>query len=421
MYSLSFSVVAQPSSSTKAAAPQFGASAQTWSHPENNSASAATSGLAATALGACVYRGGLRRRAKASGRRRKAVECRAAADATLSLVGGVDELKRVWLEDIRPDFVPDIDEDPYLSPPDVEKMVGRFLQAEKNQKSKDPVATAAARLRRTAEFRRDYRVADFHRKGMARQLFMHKTNPGASMYFADAGLRDRDGEPVLMGRSSLMVDTDVPGRKDADKMIASTHLRAGIFVVERAAVEVKNKASYILDLGAYPKEDLAKRSNQRFWDADGYEDCSSCIKGRCAPTTSVGPHLPEHEVMPDGLPVLKEALRCVTEFYPELLKKVYFYRPGFLFRTIYAVFSMWVPKDTRQKFVLVNEGDEHKFFLAPDACDPADVPPELGGSGEPMCGDRFIAKAIDRYDATATKPESESVDMHSANRLPPVE
>ena len=32
------------------------------------------------------------------------------------------------------------------------------------------------------------------------------------------------------------------------------------------------------------------------------------------------------------------------------------------FRAIFAIFRMWVPRVTRERFVLVREGDEHKFF-----------------------------------------------------------
>ena len=42
--------------------------------------------------------------------------------------------------------------------------------------------------------------------------------------------------------------------------------------------------------------------------------------------------------MPSGMPVLKEAMRMVTENYPELLHRVYFYRPSPLFRAAFAVF-----------------------------------------------------------------------------------
>eukprot|EP00931_Biecheleriopsis_adriatica_P103355 TRINITY_DN78201_c0_g1_i1.p1 TRINITY_DN78201_c0_g1~~TRINITY_DN78201_c0_g1_i1.p1 ORF type:complete len:487 (+),score=112.35 TRINITY_DN78201_c0_g1_i1:84-1544(+) len=321
----------------------------------------------------------------------------------VSPLEGLEALRERWLQEIRPDFMPAIESDPYLSPRDLDAMLSRFLRAEMNQKSKDPVATAVARLRETAVFRRDYCCIDFHRRGMARRLFMHGTNAGASVYFADYGLRDLDGEPVLVGRISLMVDDKAPGRKPADKMIPCTHIRAAVFVAERAAVEVRRcGGSYILDLGAYPAADMVKYSNKKYWDADGVINDSAAIKQRRAPQPSVGPHLPSHETMPDGLPTLKEALRILTTHYPGLMKRIYFYRPGYLFRAVFKIFSLWVPPDTRAKFVMVHEGEERKHFLAPGVCDPADVPTEMGGSGASLDGDRFLLNAIERYDATAT-------------------
>jgi len=316
-------------------------------------------------------------------------------------------LSRLWLEEVRPGLGPEAEEDPYLSPPDgPDRLLERFLQAERNQRAKDPVRSAAERLRKTAEFRREYRCVDFHRRGMARKLFMHGSNAGASAYFGDYGLRDRDGEPVLVGRTSLMTSSDAPGRKPSDTMVPCTHLRAACFVVERAAAEIKSRGSYICDVGAFPESEMVDFAFARYWEADGAPDDSRCIQERRRPDPSVGPHLPEHETMPEGLPVLRESLRLVTTHYPELLKKVYFYRPGFVFRAIFNIFSLWVPAGTRAKFVLVSEGEEHKHFLAPGACDPAEVPVELGGRGPSLCGDRFVMRALERYDETATLDES---------------
>eukprot|EP00933_Yihiella_yeosuensis_P071829 TRINITY_DN80071_c0_g1_i1.p1 TRINITY_DN80071_c0_g1~~TRINITY_DN80071_c0_g1_i1.p1 ORF type:complete len:430 (+),score=44.43 TRINITY_DN80071_c0_g1_i1:25-1314(+) len=325
--------------------------------------------------------------------------------------GDLGQLREKWLNVIQPQFMPDIIEDPYWTPrgSSLNRVLLRYLRAEKNQKSHDPVATAADRLYDTACFRRDYRCSDFHRPGGARKVMMHASNPGACAYFADYGLRDKQNEPVLVGRISLMVDHKAPGWNTAHKMIPSTHLRAVMFVIERAACESRESGSYILDLGSYPVEAMSKYDNKRYWDADGTIDCSHVIAERCAPTPSVGPHLPEHETLPDGLPTLKEALRLMTTYYPDFLNKVYFYRPTFLFKTIFAVFSMWVPSDTRQKFVLVNEGEEHKYFLSPNACNPTEVPPELGGKGAPLDGDRFILKAIERYDRSSLLPAVDSV------------
>merc|ERR1712118_402808 len=111
--------------------------------------------------------------------------------------------------------------------------------------------------------------------------------------------------------------------------------------------------------------------------------------------------------MPDGLPVLKESLRMLTTYYPEQTKRIYFYRPNIIFRSIFRIFSLWVPADTRAKFVIVREGEEKQYFLAPGVIDPMQAPPELGGQGKPLDGDRFLAAAISRYDSLASLPAVE--------------
>merc|ERR1719356_1788085 len=100
-------------------------------------------------------------------------------------------------------------------------------------------------------------------------------------------------------------------------MIPAPHLRAVAFVVERAAMETKKKGSYILDLGPYPAQEMARYSNSRYWDAEGVVDDSKAIKERRPPVPSVGPHLPGHHCMSDGLPCLKESIRIATTYYPE--------------------------------------------------------------------------------------------------------
>jgi len=312
-------------------------------------------------------------------------------------------LRKIWDEEIKPSY-PEIDKDLYLSPSaaqgGTDGLLLRFLRAERNQGSLNPVRSAADRLRDTAEWRREYACMDFHRRGMARRLFMHSSNPGASVYFGDIGLRDLDGEPVLIGRSALMTSHKVPGRKPSDDMLAATHLRACMFVVERAALETCTKGSYILDLGDYPTDDMAKHSHRRFWDADGVTDDSVSKKEGRAPEPSVKPHLPGHGGL-EGLGVLKESMRMMQTYYPELLKKVYFYRPPLVFRAVFSIFRLWVPADTRERFVIVKKGDEHQHFLKPALMNSKKVPVELGGSGPPLDGDRFLAAAMERYDSEA--------------------
>lgn len=253
------------------------------------------------------------------------------------------------------------------------------------------------------------------------------------MYFGDFGLRDRAGEPVLVGRN-LQCGT----RKPSDLMVPCTHLRAALLgavapapptrahhlcpiltsasrsasppafaVVERVACECERGASYILDVGdpATCSDMASVLAGKRYWDADGaIDDHASIAEGR-APSPSVGPHAAHHYDLKPGLPTLKEALGLMTAHYPELLFRVYFYRPAPLFQFTYAIFSRWLPASTRAKLVMVRQGDEHRHFLGATApgggLDAAVVPIELGGRGPSLGGDDFLARAVARYDASA--------------------
>ena len=83
-------------------------------------------------------------------------------------------------------------------------------------------------------------------------------------------------------------------------------------------------------------------------------------------------------------------------------------RAGPTFRVIFNIFRLWVPRSTRERFVLVREGDEaHHFFSPPPkgcGLSREQAPKELGGNGPSLEGDRFILRACERYDATARLP-----------------
>lgn len=314
---------------------------------------------------------------------------------------GLGQLRSLWLE-ARTAFMPEIDADPYMSPPAgrLDTLLSHYLAAEKGDAEK-----AAGRLVATAVWRQEYRCIDLHQPGIARRLFMHGSNAGAAMYFGDYGLRDRSGEPVLVGRN-----LQVGALKPADRMVPCTHLRAAMLVVERVACECRHGASYILDLGPPTRPDMAAvlAGRGRYWDADGAVDGSSSIGSGRAPSPSVGPHLAAHLQLHPGLPTLKEALRIITAHYPALLHRIYFYRPDAMFHVAYAIFSLWLPSATRAKLVMVRQGEEHRHFFSEEApgggLDAACAPPELGGFGPSLGGDAFLAAAVKRYDSTCSSP-----------------
>ena len=310
----------------------------------------------------------------------------------------LERLRQLWAE-ARLAFAPDIEADPYLSPPPekLDALLRRYLKAEAGDAD-----AAARRLRATAEWRRVYKCVDLHQPNMARRLFMHGTNPGATMYFGDYGLRDRTGEPVLVGRN-----LHCGRRKPSDLMVPCTHLRAALLVVERVACECERGASYILDVSDPTTcADMAGvLAGTRYWDADGAVDEHASIAEGRAPSPSVGPHAAHHYELKPGMPTLKEALGLMTAHYPELLFRVYFYRPAPIFQFTFAIFSRWLPASTRAKLVLVRQGDEHRHFLSAAApgggLDAAALPIELGGRGPSLGGDDFLARAVARYDAVA--------------------
>ena len=196
-------------------------------------------------------------------------------------------------------------------------------------------------------------------------------------------------------------------------MLPAQHLRAGIFVVERAAVALvarggSVKGSYILDVGPYPTAEMAKHSlGERYWDGADAAEAAAAAAGACGALPCAGPSLPGHSALA-GLAVLKEALRICERYYPETLTRVYFYRPNFAFRAVFAIFRLWVPKATRRRFVLVREGEEASAFFGPPphgcGLSREDAPRELGGSGPSLDGDRFLMRACERYDREAPLP-----------------
>ena len=323
-------------------------------------------------------------------------------------------LRHLWLEGIRPGLASSAPTDPFLSGPNVDSLLLRFLDAErgpagpKRQSGEAVVRRAAQRLENTAAFRHEYDCVGFHRKGAARRLFMHKTNCGASVYFGDCGLRATDGTLVLIGRAALMMDERAPGRKPSDAMLPAQHLRAMILVVERAAVALMEetgrvaKGAYILDVGSYPTEEMGKHSaGKRYWDLDG----EPSVSGKKGHEPCAGPSLPGHHGLGSGMRVLKEAMRIMERHYPETLHTVYFYRPGMTFRLAFAIFRLWVPKSTRDRFILVREGEENVFFEPqPRGCGlrREEAPVELGGTGASLEGDLYLLKSCSMYDATAS-------------------
>lgn len=155
----------------------------------------------------------------------------------------LDELRVRWHGVIRPRAVAagyPIDLDPVLSPTspaDLDALLLRYLKAERHayppRQSLTPdqcasiVASAVRRLDSSVDYRIEYDTLAFYRRGAARDLIFHDRNPGACLYFADRGVVDREGRTVLIGRFGLL-------NQAMALYEVANHLRAGMFVVERA-------------------------------------------------------------------------------------------------------------------------------------------------------------------------------------------
>lgn len=206
-------------------------------------------------------------------------------------------------------------------------------------------------------YRAQYACNDFwYKKGMGTKLFDDETNPGTEMYFCDSCQKDKNGVPYIVGHLQC---------SNGDTMDAPNHLRAAMFVIDRAAVHcvragVVNgkvpRASYILNLSDLHPDAQCTVSGTGY----GANIEKKMKKDKItqqprnkldSPDTHIGvkPHLPHHYPISHGMPCLKEALRLLTTLYPELLEKIYFVNAPWWFSPIFAVFSLWVKKDTRQK------------------------------------------------------------------------
>lgn len=102
--------------------------------------------------------------------------------------------------------------------------------------------------------------------------------------------------------------------------------------------------------------------------------------------------------MPDNFGLFASALQ------------VYFYRPSWTFQLAFAIFKLWVDPVTRNKFVLVPEGQE---ALLLEEIAPEQLPAEFHGQtngvpcgpmGRPLEGDVFVLDAAYLYDRDAPLP-----------------
>ena len=116
-----------------------------------------------------------------------------------------------------------------------------------------------------------------------------------------------------------------------------------MFVIDRCAVQLLRtgltsdgklpRASYILDLSDLPVDAQCSHSSTGYGDniKAKYKKSKTTFKRfnakNCVPSVHVGvkPHLSTHYTLAEGMATLKEALKMLTRYYPELLECIYFY------------------------------------------------------------------------------------------------
>mmetsp|Transcript_13140 Transcript_13140/g.31960 ORF Transcript_13140/g.31960 Transcript_13140/m.31960 type:complete len:525 (-) Transcript_13140:290-1864(-) len=299
---------------------------------------------------------------------------------------------------------------------DIEMTLIRYLRVSraglkrKEQGDAKKIAQGALdRIKATLEYRREYDVLAMHAPGMARKLMLHDTNPGACMYLADSGVTDKQNQPVLVGRLGLMISEDA---EQHEPIVPANHIRAVMFAFERMASSLRldkgqRRGIYILDCGMDKKSapDLydSVDSRPRFWSKagrlfvngltmSGWKDANA--QKRTVP--GVLPHLDHHSKIDPGLPVLREALRQLTEYYPDFMERVYFVRPPLSFRAFMKVFSLMVDRETAEKFVVVPAGYESMLLEKIDA---EKLPKDFGGNGPSLGRDDFLEMALSRYES----------------------
>jgi len=312
-----------------------------------------------------------------------------------------------------------------VAPHDIEMTLLRYLKVARSSLSKrykeddhKIAEVALQRIRSTLQYRNNYDVLAMHAPGMARKIMYHDTNPGACLYAADSGLTDKKGRPALIGRLGLMIDENA---EQHEPLVPANHLRALMFAFERLAsslrlLEGKDRAFYILDCSMdkisapdlYTDTDPRPRNWSRFGSlsVDGLSMSSN--KKSTITIPGVLPHLNYHKTISPGLPVLREALRQLTEYYPNVMERVFFVRAPFSFRAFMKVFSLMVDKESAEKFVVVPWGSESKVLL--DVFHENELPFEFGGKGPSLGRDDFLRVAADRYEAHVSRSLLPSLD-----------
>eukprot|EP00946_MAST-07B_sp_MAST-7B-sp1_P004773 g4773.t1 len=370
-----------------------------------------------------------------------------------------DEIRRNAGEPSSPNFYPNLDDDPLLTPDapeDREALLKRYLIAEDFTLEK-----SIERLESTLRFRRDWDVIAMHQPGAAKRILTEECNPGCEAYFTDTGYVDKGGAPMLVARLVLC---------SSDNTHPWRHLRAAVFICERSALKMKHpvqagaylvdcsqpvsdapmewKASYCCTHGGDGQPRATKANPNRATRGAGKEaafaldelwnggvsvtdkpanEINQTLKSSNAnaagsmsgvDSSNVSPSrtpgnprdveklaselIAEHGELQPGLPLLKAAMKILQAHYPEYTERILFANADVKFWLIFKIFSLWANKRTRKKFKFLGTGwKDYAFSTMEDWIDKSQILRNFGGNGKAYEREQIYIDAVARYEADA--------------------
>jgi len=310
----------------------------------------------------------------------------------------VQEAEKTYYKNIR--------EDTYLT--HREFLIRRYLPA-----ADWNMAEAERRILSTLKFRAEFNILSMHEEGAADRIMSCEHNPGVELYFADSGKTDYYRRPFLIGRYQLANPANVhPWR----------HVLGCIFVLEHMACKIVAadvpSASFIMDVSALPEPSTVCSTGggpRRGSEADNpYFKADAGVAD--APSKDL---LAQMGVPNSVLSVVRVCIHLGGTHYPDISHRIIFLNADLLFWGFFKLFSMWVTRETRRKYVFVGKTwrDEPMSRLL-DWYPPESLPVEWGGTSNVFSPvDGFMAMARDELSASCSRGRLPSSAAQTRNEV----
>mmetsp|Transcript_53811 Transcript_53811/g.143187 ORF Transcript_53811/g.143187 Transcript_53811/m.143187 type:complete len:450 (+) Transcript_53811:2-1351(+) len=310
----------------------------------------------------------------------------------------VQEAERSYYKNIR--------EDTYLT--HREFLVRRYLPA-----SDWNIVEAERRILATLKFRAEFNILSMHEQGAAERIMSCEHNPGVELYFADSGKTDYYRRPFLIGRYQLANPANVhPWR----------HVMGCIFVLEHMANKIVAadvpSASFIMDVSALPEAGTVCSTGggaRRGSEAD-----NPYFKADAGTIDAPSKELLTHMGVPNSvLSVVRVGIQLCGTHYPDISHRIIFLNADLLFWGFFKLFSMWVTRETRRKYVFVGKTwrDEPMSRLL-EWYPPESLPVEWGGTSTIFTPvDGFLASARDELSSSCARLRLQSSNMHTRKEV----